>query len=83
MFVGDYDRNFRAYDQETGELLWQVRLPTTVNGYPVAFEAGGKQYVAVITGTGGGSWDTSIPRNLAPELQRPNTGNGLFVFALP
>jgi len=83
VFVGDYDRNFRAYDQETGELLWQVRLPTTVNGYPVAFEAGGKQYVAVITGTGGGSWDTSIPRNLAPELQRPNTGNGLFVFALP
>ena len=43
-FVGDLDRRFRAVDVKTGELLWQTRLGTSVQGFPVSFR-GGKQAV--------------------------------------
>ena len=33
-FVGDLDRTFRAFDVKTGEMLWQTRLGTSVQGYP-------------------------------------------------
>ena len=36
-FVGDLDRYFRAYDVKTGEVLWQTRLGTSVQGFPVSF----------------------------------------------
>ena len=46
-FVGDLDRKFRAFDVRTGETLWETRLGTSVQGFPISFTAGGKQYVAV------------------------------------
>ena len=33
-FVGDLDRYFRAVDVNTGEVLWQTRLGTSVQGFP-------------------------------------------------
>jgi alcohol dehydrogenase (cytochrome c) len=82
VFVGTYDRQAYAYDVETGEQLWETRLPTSVQGFPITYAVDGTQYVAVPTGTGGGSW-TTIPLDLTPEKRRPSGGNGLFVFALP
>ena len=35
VFVGDLDRYFRALDVKTGEVLWQTRLDTSVQGFPV------------------------------------------------
>ena len=82
VFVGTFDRQAYAYDVETGEQLWETRLPTSVQGFPITYAVGGTQYVAIPTGIGGGSW-TTIPLELTPEARRPNAGNGLFVFALP
>ena len=82
VFVGTFDRRAYAYDVQTGETLWQTRLPTSVQGFPITYAVNGTQYVAIGTGIGGGSW-TSIPLELTPEKRRPNGGNGLFVFALP
>ncbi|MGE3956518.1 MAG: PQQ-binding-like beta-propeller repeat protein [Vicinamibacterales bacterium] len=81
-FVGDLDRRFRAYDVKTGQVLWQVRLGTSVQGFPVSFTAGGKQYVAVTTGLGGGS-PRQVPRAIIPEVHHPNTGHAVYVFELP
>lgn len=81
-FVGDLDRTFRAFDVKTGETLWQTRLGTSVQGFPVTFTAGGKQYVAVTTGLGGGS-PRQVPRTISPEITHPNNGNALYVFELP
>ena len=81
-FVGDLNRWFRAFDVATGEVLWQARLGTSVQGFPVSFEVGGKQYVAVSTGLGGGS-PRLAPRRLAPDVHYPRSGNALYVFALP
>ncbi|HVZ60709.1 MAG TPA: PQQ-binding-like beta-propeller repeat protein [Terriglobales bacterium] len=82
VFVGDSDRYFHAYDAKTGKQLWQTRLGTTVQGFPVTFSVDGKQYVAVSTGIGGGS-PRRVPALLAPEIRFPNGGNALYVFALP
>ena len=82
VFAGDLDRYFRAYDVATGDVLWQTRLVTSVQGFPVSYRAGGRQYVAVSTGIGGGS-PRFVPRAVAPEVRYPPTGNALFVFALP
>ena len=75
VFGGDINGRFRALDHETGAVLWEVNLGSSVSGFPIAFAVDGRQYVAVSTGT---------PRflNLTPELH-PSVGNNLFVFALP
>jgi alcohol dehydrogenase (cytochrome c) len=83
VFGGDWDRHVYAYDATTGKILWQARLPTSAQGFPITYLAKGKQYVAVPAGIGGGSWSTLLPPELAPEIRRPNSGNTLIVFALP
>ncbi|NNF26816.1 MAG: PQQ-binding-like beta-propeller repeat protein [Gemmatimonadetes bacterium] len=82
VFVGDVDRWFRAYDLDTGQVLWETRLPTSAQGAPITFSSGGRQYVAVPAGVGGTSprW---VPSLLSPEIRHPRGGNGLYVFALP
>ena len=80
-FVGDLDRYFQAVDVRTGKALWKTRLGTSVQGYPVAFAIGGREYIAVTTGLGGGS-PRDVPRVIAPEIHHPGNGNALYVFAL-
>ena len=82
VFAGDVDRMFRAFDVHTGEVLWETRLGTSVQGFPVSFMANGEQYIAVSTGVGGGS-PRNVPRAVSPEIRHPNTGNALYVFKLP
>ena len=77
VFGGDANGRFRAFDQQTGEILWEINLGSPVAGYPISFAVDGMQYVAVSTGTGAG-----INLRMTPEL-RPSRGNNLFVFALP
>ena len=77
LFGGDANGRFRAFDQETGDILWEINLGSPVAGYPVSYAVDGRQYVAVATGTGAG-----INLRMTPELT-PSTGNNLFVFALP
>ncbi len=81
-FVGDLDRTFKAVDVKTGAILWKTRLGTTVQGFPVSFSIGGRQYIAVTTGNGGGSPRLG-PSIIAPDIHAPVSGNALYVFALP
>ena len=79
VFGGDSNGRFRAFDQETGEVLWEVNLGSPVSGFPISYAVDGRQYVAVSTG---GAATTPSFLQLTPEL-RPSNGNNLFVFALP
>ncbi len=81
-FVGDLNRTFRAFNIRTGEILWQARLGTSVQGYPVSFSIDGKQYIAVTTGLGGGS-PRLVPQTITPEIHHPSNGNAIYVFELP
>lgn len=82
LFVGDMDRYFRAYDVRTGAVLWETRLATSVQGFPVTYSVNGEQYVAVTSGLGGGS-PRIVPSILTPEIRYPDKGNTLYVFRLP
>ena len=82
VFVGDLDRKFKAIDVDTGEVIWETRLATSVQGFPITFRVDGRQFVAVSTGVGGGS-PRVVPGLIAPDIHHPATGNALYVFALP
>ena len=85
VFVGDWERHVYAYDAASGEKLWQSRLTTMANGYPITYAVDGRQYVAFGAGAplGGSSWTSIIPADLLPDKRNPRAGNGIYVFALP
>ena len=76
VFGGDANGRFRAFDQTSGEVLWEINLGSPVTGFPISFAVDGRQYVVASTGT------SSNFGSLHPELN-PRAGNNLFVFALP
>jgi alcohol dehydrogenase (cytochrome c) len=80
--VGDLDRTVHAFDTATGKEIWKSRLGTSVQGFPITFAVGGKQYIAVPTGLGGGS-PRNVPRTIEPDIKHPQNGNALYVFTLP
>ena len=79
VFGGDANGRFRAFDQETGKVLWEINLGSPVSGFPISYAVNGRQYIAVSTG---GAATTPSFLQLTPEL-RPSNGNNIFVFALP
>jgi alcohol dehydrogenase (cytochrome c) len=84
VFVGDWERYVMAYDADSGEELWQTRLPQMTNGFPITYAVDGVQYVAIGTGPSiSASWATLIPAELLPDKKNPRTSGGIFVFALP
>src|ERR1700730_14335734 len=81
VFMGDIDRYFKALDETTGKLLWQVRTNNMVNSFPITYSVNGKQYVAVATGSGSGLGRSLS--TLVPDMKIPDGGSTLWVFALP
>lgn len=81
VFSGALDRYFRALDDETGAVLWQVRTSNAVNAFPITYSVNGKQYVAVAVGNG--SSQARALAALTPEIRNPDGGSALWVFALP
>jgi alcohol dehydrogenase (cytochrome c) len=82
VFAGDLNRSVRAHDVKTGKVLWEARLGTSAQGYPVSFEIDGRQYIAVMSGLGGGS-PRNVPAAIVPDIKIPQSGQALYVFALP
>lgn len=70
VFVGaTADEKFRAFDTETGEILWEYQLPYGGYATPSIYEIEGKQYV-VICAAGGRKVGTP-------------SGDAIIAFALP
>lgn len=81
VFAGAWDRSFRAFDDTTGKVLWQVKTNNAVNAFPISYSVNGKQYIAVAVGNG--SSHAKSLATLTPEIQVPEGGSTLWVFALP
>jgi PQQ-dependent dehydrogenase (methanol/ethanol family) len=79
LFGGDTNGHFRAFDLNTGTVLWDINLGSPVTGYPITYAVAGKQYVVVSTGN---SLVSTGLNRLAPELHPSNASN-VFVFSLP
>ncbi|MDH5520726.1 MAG: PQQ-binding-like beta-propeller repeat protein [Acidimicrobiia bacterium] len=82
VFVGSLDRKFMAFDDETGEKLWESgKLSSSLESFPITYEAGGKQYVAITANFASGLGRLA---SLTPEVKLPsNDPITLYVFALP
>lgn len=71
------DHRVRAYDQDTGEVLWVRQLPTGSDGVPAIYEVGGREYIAFCVAGGNGYL---APRGGAAPSAAVNS---YMVFALP
>jgi quinoprotein glucose dehydrogenase len=49
LFIGatNFDRKFRAFDKDTGKLLWETVMVNSGNATPITYEVNGKQYVVI------------------------------------
>ena len=77
VFTGNRDGFALALDAATGELLWKFRMGGGVRSQPVAYQAGGKTYIAIGSGN-----DLTIAGFAAGSVAVPEGGH-LFVFSLP
>lgn len=80
VFAGDAVGRFKAFDDTSGEVLWETSLGRAVSGYPISFAVDGTQYVAVTTGP---SLTATRARQLTPELEAGSGEPRVHVFALP
>jgi quinoprotein glucose dehydrogenase len=48
------DERIRAFDKNTGKVVWEYQLPAGGFATPVTYEVNGKQYVAIAAGGGRG-----------------------------
>lgn len=54
VFIGaTRDKKFRAFDKDTGEVLWEFDLPAGGNATPSVYEVDGRQYIVIAAGGGG------------------------------
>src|SRR5260221_9497254 len=80
LFVGtSSDRKLRAYDQDTGKVLWSVDVQSAIEGVPTVYESGGRQYVVVCVAGGRGLF---APREGTGLPTPPGAGRHM-AFALP
>ena len=73
--AGTKDRKFRAFDRDTGRVLWEAELETGGNATPSTYEAGGRQFVVLAVGGGAGYRNSEKRENPA--------GDAIVAFALP
>jgi alcohol dehydrogenase (cytochrome c) len=79
VFTGLGDGTLVAYDDESLQQLWKINVGSGFNAPPMTFEAGGKQYVAILSGL---SQISKGRLTLTPELREMRHQTMLFVFAL-
>lgn len=54
VFIGaTKDEKFRAFDKDTGVILWEYTLPAGGYATPATYEVDGKQYIVIAAGGGG------------------------------
>ena len=81
IFWGDMNRRFRAFDAQSGDILWEAIVGGIVQNSTITYSVDGRQYIAVMTGDGAAH--TSGKLALVPGLKTARNHNSIYVFALP
>jgi len=74
------DRKIRAYDQDTGKVLWAQDLPAASEGIPAVYQVDGREYIAVPVGGNGYLTQPNLVTD--PPIAAP-APSSYVVFALP
>ncbi|WP_448099098.1 methanol/ethanol family PQQ-dependent dehydrogenase [Luteibacter yeojuensis] len=83
LFSGSADGFLYAFDAKTGKVLWKSpQMSSGVLGVPSTWKVGGKQYVAVYAGWGGGVpiWGGDMAKDA--RVKNIPLGGHLYVFSL-
>jgi glucose dehydrogenase len=75
------DRKVRAFDQDTGKVLWEKDLPTGSDGIPAVYEVGGREYLALCVAGGNGYLAQRVANGDKPL--EPLGPGSYMAFALP
>jgi alcohol dehydrogenase (cytochrome c) len=82
VFAGSLDRVFAAYDDANGQELWRVRMNDVPSTAPISYLVNGKQYVAMVVGSGGHHNANVAP--ITPDIRNPpDRGAAVWAFELP
>jgi quinoprotein glucose dehydrogenase len=79
VFIGatNADRKLRAFDKSTGKLLWETVMAGPGRATPAVYEAGGRQFVVIATGSSG------VVRDAPPAVAGGQATATYVAFALP
>jgi alcohol dehydrogenase (cytochrome c) len=83
VFWGDLNRRFRAFDADTGKVLWESIVGGMVMTSTITYAVNGKQYILVNTGEGQSvtSGPLRLTTDAMPKAIRGH--NSVVAFALP
>jgi quinoprotein glucose dehydrogenase len=73
LFTGTRDKKVRAFDVETGKLLWEAEVGAALEGMPAVYQLNGREYIVFCAAAQAG---------LTPATQKPIQGS-YVAFALP
>jgi quinoprotein glucose dehydrogenase len=82
VFLAGGDGKLRAYDEDTGKVLWTGSFAGSSRGVPVMYESRGRQYLVITAIQGGGVFPGQAPAPGQPQLPS-GTPIGHIAFALP
>ena len=81
LFIATKDEGkLRAYDQETGKVLWSVDLPAASEGVPAIYEVDGREYIVVCATS---AKHTEIPRDGPEQPTAEPVHRSYIAYALP
>ena len=79
IFIGtNADGTVRAFDKDTGKVLWERQLDANPEGMAAVFEAGGREFVVFCA-----SSYESVPEGSIAIFPGKPEAQGYYVFALP
>ncbi len=79
VFQGDAHGRFNAHAADSGDRLWSVATGSNITAAPVSYSLGGKQYILVPVGAGGGIQFVYPEMHAGDEVRGPTR---LMAFAL-
>src|SRR3954471_4579785 len=79
LFNGGLDRYLRAHDADTGQIVWQTRLPSQTAGRAITYSVNVRQYIAIAAGGGGVA---GLQMGMTPEMDMASGNNGIYLFPL-
>jgi quinoprotein glucose dehydrogenase len=84
LFQNGKDGWARAYDVDTGKVLWKGKTAGQSIGIPVTYESGGRQYVVFMSPSAGpGSVGGARGGGSGSAPDAPMGPHGYIAFALP
>jgi quinoprotein glucose dehydrogenase len=81
IFIATKDEGkLRAYDDQSGKVLWETDLPAASEGVPAVHEVDGREYIVICAAS---AKQTDIPRDGPEEQPARPVHRSYIAFALP